>query len=270
MCSRASRRRMPACASRGAPGCDAAYSAACPRVVEARAVVVADARAAFAAETRPSRSGRACDSGSASVIRNVKSALAPARDRPCRQTDATGPGSSDSGPSAPSAEKSSQKCTALVHHRARGHPRSIVTWPLPAPSTQRPMLPANGLSGDSCGLCIRTPSSAPRVSQLVDAWIGPVAGHRTGQQRVLDRPGNRDASPAPPASSSRGSAGTATGRPESSASCGMNGLNASSDTCTGRRRSRKATCASGNSPVNVAACSRCRPGALRDPRPNGP
>ena len=50
----------------------------------------------------------------------------------------------------------------------------------------------------------------------------------------------------------------------------MNGVNASSVTPTGRRRSRKVTWASGNSPVNRADSSLCRPGALREPRPNGP
>src|SRR5215472_6625345 len=62
----------------------------------------------------------------------------------------------------------------------------------------------------------------------------------------------------------------ATGRPESSGSCGMKGENASSETRTGRVESVKSMRASGNSPVNRAEARRVRPGALRVPRPLDP
>ena len=42
--------------------------------------------------------------------------------------------------------------------------------------------------------------------------------------------------------------------PDAPPRCGMNGLKASSETRTGRRESWNSIRASGNSPVNVAAC----------------
>ena len=52
--------------------------------------------------------------------------------------------------------------------------------------------PRERMVGRQRGVVHQDPVERARVSQLVDAWIGPVAGHRTGQQRVLDGPGNRD------------------------------------------------------------------------------
>ena len=62
----------------------------------------------------------------------------------------------------------------------------------------------------------------------------------------------------------------ATGKPESSGSCGMKGEKASRLTDTGREESRKSMCASGYSLVKTAPSRRLSPGALSEPRPCQP
>ena len=99
-------------------------------------------------------------------------AVAPGARSCCTQTAATGPGSAESGPSSPSAEKSSQKCSALVHHRARGQPEIIDTRPPFGSSAQRPSDPVNGWSAGISGFRMRIPESGPSLFRSLTRGSG--------------------------------------------------------------------------------------------------
>src|ERR1035441_9548283 len=71
----------------------------------------------------------------------------------------TGPGSFDSGPSSPSAEKSSQKNMGEFHQRLRSHPRKYVTLALAESSAESRKLPLRASLAGSSGLLMRMPDS---------------------------------------------------------------------------------------------------------------
>src|SRR5580704_5773286 len=76
-----------------------------------------------------------------------------------RQIAPTGPGSFDSGPSSPSAEKSSQKNIGEFHQGLRAHPRRWVTPAAAESRTESTKLPFSGSSAGSSGLLMKMPAT---------------------------------------------------------------------------------------------------------------
>jgi hypothetical protein len=108
-------------------------------------------------------------------------------------------------------------------------------------------LPLSGSLAGSSGLLITMPASRPVVryslTRVSFACVRPVG-------LSIDHAIETFAGAAPEFDTRYRR--IATGRPESSGACGMNGENASSETRTGRVESVKSMRASGNSPVNFA------------------
>src|SRR5271157_4506869 len=90
----------------------------------------------------------------------------------------TSPGSFDSGPSSPSAEKSSQKNMGEFHQRLRSHPRRWVTREPAESSTESRKLPLSASLPGSSGLVMRMPASRSEVlyslTRVSLAWVRPV------------------------------------------------------------------------------------------------
>ena len=161
-------------------------------VVEARAVVVADARAAFARRRGPAAAvGRAIREAPRDQEREIGAGARGDLTCEANRRDRTrivgfGPERAVGGEVVPEV------------HGARPPP-------CPRPSAQHGDLtvagakhpeadvPRERMVGRQMRVVHQDAVELARVSQLVDAWIRSVAGHRAGQQRVLDRPGDRDA-----------------------------------------------------------------------------
>src|ERR1035441_3167719 len=75
-----------------------------------------------------------------------------------RQRAPTGPILAGSGPSSPSAEKSSQKSMGEFHQRSRGQPRREVTWALAGSRAARAKLPLSGSAAGRSGLVMKRPA----------------------------------------------------------------------------------------------------------------
>src|SRR6202011_2465729 len=171
---------------------------------------------------------------------NVYSAFAPAAISRCRQIEPTAFRSAASGPSWPSSEKSSQKSKGLAHHLARGQPRRYVTLPSPALSRQIASEPARGASLATSGFVIKRPCRCAvlrySLLRLVISVRRPATPRKStpaafSSEKAIDTFAD---SFAVLLTTYRK---TAIGRPDSSASRGMIGVNASSATFTGRSRS---------------------------------
>src|SRR5262249_9768200 len=91
-----------------------------------------------------------------------------------------------SGPTSPSAEKSSQKSRGLAHHFARGHPLKYDSLPSPISKATSANDPVAGLSAASEGLVINRPCTpAPlrnslRRASLLTRVAAPGGGVPTG------------------------------------------------------------------------------------------
>src|ERR1039458_4075588 len=90
----------------------------------------------------------------------------------------TEPGSFDSGPSSPSAEKSSQKNMGEFHQGLRSHPRREVPRAPAESSTESRKLPLSASLPGSSGLVMRMPASRSEVlyslTRVSLPWVRPV------------------------------------------------------------------------------------------------
>ncbi len=101
----------------------AAYSAASQAPAKRVAVMIADDGVLFALGRGPAATRRACDWGSARPAGRCKRLRRRARSPVAGTASRWVCGCGASGPSRPSAEKSSQKSSGLVHHLASIQPR---------------------------------------------------------------------------------------------------------------------------------------------------
>src|ERR1700722_9740842 len=210
--------------------------------------------------------------GKCQAKRKVISAELPAAIVLCWQTAPTALRVAGSSSSAPSCEKASQNNMGEFHQRPPGQPRQYVVWAPWLGITPSAKLHCIGSLAPRLGLVIISPSNwvAVRCSLTRGSSFGRATSTFAEALTGLSMENEI-------ATFALAAVGLltryrmiATGNPEASGSCGMNGENASSSIQNGMLGSLNRRCASGYAAVNSAVAMRLNPGELAEPRPSCP
>src|ERR1035438_10875 len=118
--------------------------------------------------------------GKCQARRKVKSACAPGAMVRLRQSAPTALRASGSGPSSPSAEKSSQKSMGEFHQRPCSQPRRYVMWALAGWRAVRAKLPLRGSAAGRSGLVMKRPARLGVPIRTADT-MKTLFGDRTGR-----------------------------------------------------------------------------------------